>query len=268
MKSCLYSCKIHHHRSRPKVHRFSYRLFMFCLDLDDLENLLRNPLISRDRGNIYTLSVSDHLQFGAESIKENLANYLKTQGITQRLGRVRLLTHLRTFGHQFNPVSFYFVEDQQERALAVVAEVANTYNEQKLFLLGPEQESKPGVFRSEQRKEFYISPFSDLDTQFHFMAKFPEEKISLTIDQADSEGIYFKSGILGRQVPLTTWNLAVQTIRFPFITFQVIFAIHWHALILFLKKIPVRRKKDRPDLQTHTRTYLQRGNLPHHQSQI
>ena len=42
-------------------------------------------------------------------------------------GPIRLLTHLRYFGHCFNPVSFYYCfNDSDEKVEAIMAEVTNT----------------------------------------------------------------------------------------------------------------------------------------------
>ena len=52
-------------------------------------------------------------------------------------GPIRLLTHLRSFGHCFNPVSFYYCFDPAgERVEAVVAEVTNTpWGERHAYVL-------------------------------------------------------------------------------------------------------------------------------------
>ena len=51
-------------------------------------------------------------------------------------GPIRLLTHLRTFGHCFNPVSFYYCFTPQEQLDAVVAEVTNTpWGERHAYVL-------------------------------------------------------------------------------------------------------------------------------------
>ena len=60
----------------------------------------------------------------------------------------------------------------------------------------------------------------------------------------------------GQRIPLTTRNLLLQTLRYPWITLQGIVAIHVHALILVLKKVPFYRKEAQPDLQKNVRTYL------------
>ena len=52
-------------------------------------------------------------------------------------GPIRLLTHLRTFGHSFNPVSFYYCfAPDGERLEAIVAEVTNTpWGERHAYVL-------------------------------------------------------------------------------------------------------------------------------------
>ena len=37
MNSCLYECSVMHHRLAPKAHHFQHDIFMFYLDLDELE---------------------------------------------------------------------------------------------------------------------------------------------------------------------------------------------------------------------------------------
>ncbi len=256
MKSCLYSCEVYHKRLRPREHAFTYQYFTFCIDLDEWDEVLKNPLISGHRRGVYSLIQQDHLQFGFRTVKENLAAYLQTQGFERKLGQVLLVTNLRTFGYQFNPVSFYFVHDIEGKPAAVVAEVANTFNEQKLYYIDVTRHR--ARIRETQPKQFYISPFSDPDTFLHFDLRFPESTLDIHINESDMEGIYFHSGLRGIRKSLTTAQLLTDTLLFPAITLQIMFSIHWHALLLFLKKIPVRSKSYRIEQQTDTRTYLAR----------
>jgi len=48
---------------------------------------------------------------------------------------------------------------------------------------------------------------------------------------------------------LTTRRLSWFTLKYPFLTLKVIGLIHWHALRLWLKKIPVHRKAADRELQ-------------------
>ena len=37
LRSALYECDVMHHRLEPKEHHFRYRIFMFALDLDEID---------------------------------------------------------------------------------------------------------------------------------------------------------------------------------------------------------------------------------------
>ncbi|MDQ8201885.1 DUF1365 domain-containing protein [Pelagicoccus sp. SDUM812003] len=254
MNSCLYRCRLMHNRIRPKRHRFTYPCFIFSIDLDELDTLNRSlSLFSNEGRNVYSLRHTDHLQFGADSIKENLVRYLRENGKAEPVGQVRLITNLRTFGHVFNPVSFYFVSTPSGQPLCSVAEVANTFNEQKLYLLDRSENKR---YRQSQAKHFYVSPYSELDTDFHFDLNVPSERLRLIITESDQAGIFFSSMLHGEKRELSDGSLAANTLRFPFITLKIIAAIHWQAARLYLKRVPHFAKKSRPDLQTDTRPYL------------
>ena len=265
MNSRLYDCRVHHSRSRPKKHAFSYRLFMFYIDLDEQATLSRHfNLIGAGGWAPYQLRTSDHYDAGKPTIKENILAYLQSQGCqTKAIGRIHLLTHLRAFGHVFNPVSFYFVDDTQGDPLYAIAEVDNTFNEQKLFLIKGATGER---FRQSDQKEFYVSPFSDLDTTFNFNLQRPDARLKIGINQSYEPGErpYFTSSLVGESRRISDAALSLYTLRFPAITIGILFAIHWQALLLWLKGHRARRKTERPELQTGKHTYLKPHNHPTH----
>ena len=229
---------------------------MFMLDLDELDSLPGKLLLmSRNRFNIYSYRDADHFTQGKLTPRENVEAFLYSNGVKEPVGSISLLTHLRTWGHAFNPVSFYFVEDKENEPLCLVPEVANTFNEQKLYLLKSDKLAGDS-YKDTQDKHFYISPFSDLDTRLHFNVKTPGENVSVSINESDTEGAYFFSFLVGQKKDLSNFNLLKYTLLFPFITLSIVWGIHWQALKLFLKKIPVRAKSSSPELQTDVRPYL------------
>ena len=86
-------------------------------------------------------------------------------------GPIRLLTHLRSFGHCFNPVSFYYCFDAGERLQAVVAEVTNTpWGERHAYVLGGAATARwPSAFD----KELHVSPFMGMDQRLRAGASAP-----------------------------------------------------------------------------------------------
>lgn len=249
MNSCLYECSIVHHRLAPKVHSFRYRIFMFYLDLDEL-SLLSDQLtfFSRNRFNLYTFRDGDHLQASTTDLKASLTAYLSEQGITLPAdGRVMLLTLPRVLGYIFNPVSFYFCFRADGSELCAVVQVGNTFREMKLFLIRESQRS--GFFHLLAPKLFYVSPFSSLSQLFDFNLGVPTEKLQIRIDDQEQGATILRSALTGHREELTTSRLLWFMLKYPLITLKVIGLIHWHAFLLWLKRIPYYRKAADPELQ-------------------
>ena len=249
MNSSLYECTVMHHRLEPLKNRFVYRIFMFHLDLDELDTLHSTmKLFSRNRFNIFSFRDSDHVNFGKTTVKENIIEYLRQNGISLNVGKIELVTHLRMFGYIFNPVSFYFCFDKEGNPVCAVPEVGNTFGEMKPYLLRPEDRTEQG-FRKMTDKFFYVSPFITLDTIFDFNLHIPGEKLHVAIDDYTGGKKFFLTAVNGDRKPLTDSRLLWYVIRFPFITLQVIGLIHWQAMKLYLKKLPYLKKSDNPELQ-------------------
>jgi DUF1365 family protein len=242
-----------HHRLGPKQHRFHYDIFLFYLDLDEIDGLAKRlKCMGRNRRNLFNFRDKDHMQFpGADPkpIRGQLTDYLLTQGVHLGQGRVQLLTNLCTLGYQFNPVSLYFCFDENDRPLCSVVEVGNTFREMKLYFLGADRRIG-NVFRSSIPKYFYVSPFIDMDTSFDFDLAIPDEKLRIKIDDYDKDGNrFFISTLTGTRKLLTDANLLIYFFSFPLITLKVIGLIHWQALRLWIKRLPYHKKAAQKDLQ-------------------
>ncbi|MEM9159309.1 MAG: DUF1365 domain-containing protein [Verrucomicrobiota bacterium] len=256
MNSCLYRCQLSHKRLKPKYHRFRYDLFMFHIDLDELDQLDSNfTLIRRNAFSPYEFRDSDHFQIGDKDLKSSIIEYARQQGLKDEIGKVTLVTHLRTWGHIFNPVSFYFLEDSKGKGLGAIAEVANTFMEQKMFFISSSCLTR-NAYRDSQDKNFYVSPFSELDTRFHFQLAPPSENLAIAINESQEGDVFFYSSLTGKRVPLTDAALFAYSLKFPLITLKVIGGIHWNALLLFLKKVPFFRKSHNPELQAPSGRYI------------
>jgi uncharacterized protein len=256
MNSCLYECTVMHHRLEPKEHQFDYRIFLAAFDLDEIDGLAAQvPVFSRNRRNLYAFFDRDHLMLpGLEKggVRENLAAYLAGQGMDlPGTARVLLITLPRVLGYVFNPVSFYFCFSVDGAPLCAVAEVGNTFGEQKLYYL-PEL-SGGNLFHRLAPKRFYVSPFSELDLVFDLKLRVPGEQLDIHIDDRVSEAEggrrILLSALTGRRVALTTPRLLWYLVKYPFITVRVILLIHWHALWLWRKRLPWYRKAADPHLQ-------------------
>jgi DUF1365 family protein len=256
MNSCLYKAKVMHHRLAPKEHRFHYNIFMFYLDLDEIDGLAKKlKFMSRNRFNLFNFRDKDHLQLSmdkpdtAKNIREHITDYLQANGVNIGSGRIMVLTNLCTLGYQFNPVSFYFCYDEQGEPVCSVVEVCNTFREMKPYFLGAETKNGD-AFKLNTGKFFYVSPFIEMDTNFDFDLQIPGEKMQLRIDDYDKLGKrFFISTLSGKKVALTDAKLLLYFFSFPLITLKVIGLIHWQALKLWLKKLPYHKKEANRALQ-------------------
>ena len=137
-RSCIYECRVRHHRLAPRQHKFEYGLFMVCLDLDELDRLNSNlRWFSRNRRNLYEFRDSDHLIHAkgeSDNVRSSIQAWLLEQGVPlPKDSRIQLVTLPRVIGYIFNPVSFYFVQSADGIPICALAEVGNTFGELKPF---------------------------------------------------------------------------------------------------------------------------------------
>jgi uncharacterized protein len=276
MRSKVYECRVMHARFYPKAHRFAYRVFMLSLDLDELGEIDRqHRLLSVDRGNLYSLRTIDFLpltepvhnpaetiesgssnRYGyapddTPTLKERVIRYLNTHGVAADDSvRIELVTLPRMLGYRFNPVSFYYIRNPAGQLIASIVEVTNTFHEMKPYLLTADRLGEDG-FQHRMPKNFYVSPFSDVDVEFDFRLRPADDRLAVMIDDYEGERRNLATAITGAARPLTDGALAGFLVRYPLLTARVIFLIHWHALRLWLKRVPWFAKKNRAEVQSN-----------------
>ncbi len=255
MRSCLYKAKVMHNRMKPTSHRFHYNVFMFFIDLDEIEILKKKLLLfSHNKFNFFSFRDHEHLQLPIDNpdktktTKQHILTYLQQNGIHTAPSKILLMTNLNVLGYNFNPVSFYYCFDEKNEPMCCVAEVGNTFGEMKPYLLTKDNLNGTN-FHLNTEKYFYVSPFMDHDASFDFNLQIPTEKLNNRIDTYKNDERVFISTLTGTKKTMNNGNLFWYSFRFPFITLRIITLIHWNALLLWRKKIPYHKKAENPDLQ-------------------
>ena len=240
--SYIYNGEVIHKRFKPKVHYFRYKVFSLLIDLDEL-NTLNDliPYFSYNRFNLISFYDKDHGYRDGSSLKQWVIKNLKDAGINDQEINIKLLCYPRIFGYVFNPLSVFFVYDKSKSLIAILYEVKNTFGEQHTYVF--QINSDQNIIENSCIKKFFVSPFMDLKSEYFFKILIPGNKLSVVIDQRDSEGKLLFASQDGKRCELTSKNLLFSYLKHPLMTFKIISAIHFEALRLWLKGIKLVKKK-------------------------
>ena len=227
--SALYEGTVRHRRFAVAEHAFHHRVSMAFLDLDELPRLLGGKIANR------RFRRSDHLGDPKRPLEEAVRALV---GPEAPQGPVRLLTHLRTLGHCFNPVSFFYLYEEDGETLgAVVAEVTNTpWGERHAYVL-PRHDAD-GVLTGGMDKAMHVSPFMGMDQRYVLRASEPGPTLSVHIESHEDARRVFDATLKLERTPLTRRGLA----RHRGATLRVLALIYSHAIVLKLKGVPVHRR--------------------------
>lgn len=244
MKPGLYVGKVAHRRNIPVEHRFQYPMFMWFLNLDELDTLAplgrwfstRRWALSRfHRPDYYgdpTVPLGD-------AIRERMAE-LTGKAVT---GQVCGLMNMRTMGVYFSPVNFYYGYDSKGKFSHFLAEVSNIpWNERHQYA----HYVGDGSLSPKNVKEFHVSPFNPDNQHYSWKISPPGQTLSVQLAVSDKRGHIFTAFLSLTKHPLNQQTVRSKLMRKPIMTLSVVAAIHWQAFMLYRKGVPyVPYKKER-----------------------
>ncbi len=233
VRSALYEGQVVHDRRTRLRNRFRYRVYMWHVDLDELDELDRRLwAFGNDRRALTTIRARDHLGDPRRTIRENLDRYLSAHGVDLAGGRVSLLTNARVLGYVFNPLSIFYCHRPDGSLRCVVAEVHNTYGERHCYLLEPGERG-----RASAGKEFYVSPFLTVDGSYEMTVGPPDERLSVQMALRQAGERVFAASLTGRRRPVTNATVARMLVRHPLMTARVTSLIHLQGIKLALRGV-------------------------------
>jgi DUF1365 family protein len=241
--SALYVGTVRHRRRGKPSHEFTSKVWHALIDLDELPQLAtRLRGFSHNRFNLVGFDDRDHMGPSREPVRHKLERWLRGRGVRTEFSSISLLTHLRVFGHVFNPVSLFFCRDKDDVLRHIVAEVNNTFGETYCYLLDADVDGA----REEQDKVFHVSPFQPVNGSYRFRIKAPGPRMTAHIEVVRNGESVFDTTLTETRRPLTESSLFSTVARHPHTGLRTLMLIHFQALRLWLKRAPFFSKPDPP----------------------
>lgn len=190
-RSAVYDGVVIHRRPGPEGHHFDQRVHMALIDLEEVEALCStHPLWSAHGPAPVWFRRADYLGDSAVLLADEVRDLVASRTGTRPLGPISLLTHPRTWGWLFNPISCYFCYDGDgETVISMVAEVTNTpWHERHCYVVGP-----PGTH--EIIKAIHVSPFLEMDMTYSLTYSQPDHRLEVDFTVNGPEGPQLYAGV-------------------------------------------------------------------------
>jgi uncharacterized protein len=242
--SAIYEGTIRHRRFAVRPHELRHRIALVYLDLEELDGLLGGRLVA-GRPGLVRFRRGDYLGDPCVGLADAVRMLLERRTGSAPAGPIRLLTHLRTFGHCFNPISFYYCFNPQEQLDAVVAEVTSTpWGQRHSYVL--ERSGKGRGLAASFAKALHVSPFMGMEQRYTLRAVAPGATLAVHIESHERGALVFDATLALRRAPLSSRGLARLTARYPAATLRVLALIYGHALALKLRGVPLHARPGEP----------------------
>ena len=236
--------QVRHKRVKPVEHTFAYATYFLMLPMRSLSKETSTSL-KHNRWAALSFYDKDHGD-GRENALTWIDELLQSEDIADATGEVWLHCYPRVLGYTFKPVSFWYCHRLDGTLRAIVVEVNNTFGERHCYLL-PEPQYGHTILAN---KVFHVSPFCDVQGEYRFrfmrVSHSGIERIVARVDHADADGPLIDTSWSGELQSLNAAALRRVMWRYPLLTLGVVARIHWHALLLWLKKVPFWRKPELP----------------------
>lgn len=240
--SAFYIGHVFHKRFVPKVHKFTYPLYMNFIDLDEVELLDKKFWwFSSKKWAPLQLKATDYLKDRTpltSDENQSTGNHLKATALAaaKALGadlngidQVCMLAQLRCLGIYFSPVNFFFLYEKNT-AKYLIAEVSNTpWNNTHSYLIDL-------TAPAPTEKAFHVSPFMDLDMVYQWQVKEPKLNTKIVIESWRDRRL-FMAVFDAQRYDINTKKVSAIFLRWPIVTVSIVRAIYWQAFKLYIKGI-------------------------------
>jgi len=235
----LYDVRIAHTRKAPLQNSFEYRGYLWLVDLDDLAagRLVQGRPLPRWLRSQARFAAADHLGDPTATIKANVVAVAREHGVDD-VSRVVMLASARSgagrASYVFNPLSTHWCYRADGSLACIVAEVHNTYGQRHAYVLRPDEAGRVQV-----DKEFYVSPFFEVDGRYLMRFSPPGQQLRITMALQQHGATPFTASVRGEARPATARNVFLAALRFPMMSLRVSALIRLQGGKLWLRRLPV-----------------------------
>ncbi|MCK0716123.1 DUF1365 domain-containing protein [Chromohalobacter sarecensis] len=232
--------ELRHRRFTPRAHHFTYRVWMAWIDLDELPELFdRLPGFSARRAALARFRREDYLGPTHLPLKTAVHQRLRHElGEAAPTGPVRMLTQLRLCGVLFNPITLYYAYDHDERLCAILGEVTNTPWQERHVYAYPVTPTRH-VHAAHFDKALHVSPFNPMDMRYRWRFNTPGEYLLMHMEVWREATRHFDATLSLRFAPAGRRAWVVALARAPWMSLKTLAGIHFEALRLWLKRVPL-----------------------------
>jgi uncharacterized protein len=238
--SALYQGFIAHRRTEGVAHSFRYPIFLPLLDLAELPGLLDPiPMWSARRTAPARFRQSDYLPGEDGPLATRARNHVLAALGHRPGGPVRLLANPRYMGVGFNPVSFFFLHNDDGIGIdAVIAEVTNTpWGERAAYVLDARGAAE-GPITGTFQKRLHVSPFQPMDQTYRISVSLPGENLRIQIRNLEGGREAFTATMALHRYELTRKRMVRLLLGRPPATIATLARIYANALRLKARRAP------------------------------
>ncbi len=116
----------------------------------------------------------------------------------------------------------------------------NTFGGSHCYWLRPDPDSR--TFRAAAAKSLYVSPFMPADLEYAFALTPPASRLVAHMETRQAGALGFDATLSLERRPWNAAEIRRMLLRYPAMTAAVIARIHWQALRLWWKGVPVVRR--------------------------
>ena len=103
----------------------------------------------------------DHGPLNCKNIDDWVRNLIKINKIKVNIKNIYLLTFPRVLGYVFNPLSVFYIYDEEENLISILYEVKNTFGEQHTYIF--KTKNNDNLLQHSCSKKFHVSPFIEMN---------------------------------------------------------------------------------------------------------